>query len=254
MSHTENEAPLLRTESLTKRFGRLTAVDDVDFQIEKGQLASIIGPNGAGKTSFFNLITGEYTPTSGQIYLASDNITDLEPHERVRKGLGRVFQITNVFPDLSTFENIRLASQANRVERSDLLRDPMKDDAVLSHTESLLDDLDLTKQRDLPAKNLSHGNKRRLEIGMALALEPQLLLLDEPMAGLTETEIQEISDFISDIADEYTILLVEHKIDVVMTLSDRISVLHGGQIIAEGTTEEIRNDERVKQVYLGEDE
>lgn len=248
------DSALLRTESLTKRFGELTAVDNVDYTINHGELASIIGPNGAGKTTLFNLITGEYSPTTGRIYVEDEDITGLKPHQRVQKGFGRVFQITNLFPDLSTFENIRLAVQAAKVDRSGLLRNPDSNDEVLSRTDELLSVLDLGEARDLAAKNLSHGNKRRLEIGMALALEPRLLLLDEPMAGLTENEINEISDFILDIADQFTILLVEHKMDVVMELSDRISVLHRGQLIAEGTVEDIRTDERVQEVYLGEEE
>ena len=245
---------VLRTESLTKRFGNLVAVDNVDYELHRGELASIIGPNGAGKTTFFNLITGEYTPTEGRILVEGEDITNLKPHQRVKRGFGRVFQITNLFPDLTTFENVRLAVQAPRVGRSELLGDPNTDEEVLERTEAILSDLDLSESEDRVAKNLSHGNKRRLEIGMALALEPQILLLDEPMAGLTENEINEISAFILDIASNFTILLVEHKMDVVMDLSDRITVFHQGRQIADGTVDEIREDERVREVYLGEDE
>lgn len=248
------EAGLLRLEALTKKFGELTAVDNVDYVLSEGELASIIGPNGAGKTTLFNLITGEFNPTSGRIYLGDVEIGDRSPHERVKSGLGRVFQIANIFPELSAYENIRLSVQAARIGRSQLLNLPENNHEVVDRTNELLEDLGLYPQRETKAVNLSHGDKRRLEIGMALALEPRVLLLDEPMAGLTEGEIREISDVVTDIAEQYTILLVEHKMDVVMELSDRISVLHRGRIIADGTVSEIREDQRVQEVYLGEEE
>jgi branched-chain amino acid transport system ATP-binding protein len=244
---------ILRTEALTKKFGELTAVDDVDYVLREGELASLIGPNGAGKTTFINLITGEFSPNTGRIFLGDDGITGRSPHERVESGLGRVFQISNIFPKLSAYENVRLAVQASRVGRSELLSLPENNPAVADRTTELLEDLALSPQRETEAVNLSHGDKRRLEIGMALALEPRVLLLDEPMAGLTEGEVEEISELVVDIAERHTILLVEHKMDVVMELSDRISVLHQGRIIADGTVSEIRADQRVQEVYLGED-
>ncbi|MFB6131720.1 MAG: ABC transporter ATP-binding protein [Salinigranum sp.] len=244
---------LLRTESLTKRFGQFTAVDSVDYRIERGEIASIIGPNGAGKTTFFNLITGEYEATEGRVFFEDEDITDRPPHQRVKRGLGRVFQISNVFPELTTFENVRLAVQSKQVHRGDLLQDAYRNERVISRTEELLSELELDHRRDMDAANLPHGDKRRLEIGMALALEPELLMMDEPTAGLPDAEVTEIAEFIRGIAQTYTILLVEHKMDFVMGLSDRISVLHQGELIADGTVEEIQNDERVREVYLGEE-
>jgi branched-chain amino acid transport system ATP-binding protein len=245
---------LLQTEGLTKTFGSLTAVDSVDFRLEEGGVYSIIGPNGAGKTTFFNLITGEYDVTRGTIRFKDDDITDLPPHDRISGGMGRVFQISNLFPELTTFENVRLALQSVAVGgRRELLAKAHADQAVVDRTHEILEDLDLHDKRAMVADSLPYGDKRRLEIGMTVALEPDLLLMDEPTAGLPEEELHEVIDFIDDIAADHTILLVEHKMDVVMGLSDRVSVLHEGSLIAEGSVEEIRNDEQVQQVYLGED-
>lgn len=244
---------LLQTEGLTKTFGSLTAVDDVDFELEAGGIYSIIGPNGAGKTTFFNLITGEYDATAGTISFKGADVTELPPHERVNRGMGRVFQISNLFPELTTFENVRLAVQSTDVgDRSDLLSKAHSNQDVIDTTHDILRDLELHEKRELPADSLPYGDKRRLEMGMAVALDPDLLLMDEPTAGLPEEELNEVIDFIDEIATDYTVLLVEHKMDVVMGLSDRISVLHEGQLIAEGTVDEIRDDEEVQRVYLGE--
>ena len=245
---------LLRTEALTKKFGEFTAVDSVDYHVEEGEIASIIGPNGAGKTTFFNLITGEYEATDGTISFNGSDVTDLPPHERVEAGMGRVFQISNVFPELTTFENVRLAVQSREVTgRRDLLAEAYADTEVIDETHDLLEELDLYHNREMEAKNLPYGDKRRLEIGMALALDPDLLLMDEPTAGLPEEEVHEITEFVDEIATDYTIVLVEHKMDVVMGLSDRISVLHKGELIADDTVEGIKNNERVREIYLGEE-
>ena len=246
--------PLLQTKGLTKTFGAFAAVDSVDYHIDEGEIASIIGPNGAGKTTFFNLITGEYEATEGTIHFDGTDVTDLEPYERVQQGIGRVFQISNVFPELTTFENVRLAVQSRETAgRRELLEKAAGDQPIIDEAHDILEDLHLHENRQTLASNLSYGNKRRLEIGMAIALDPELLLLDEPTAGLPEEEMHEVSEFIRSISDDHTILLVEHKMDVVMGLSDRISVLHEGELIADGTVDEIRNDDRVQRVYLGED-
>ena len=238
---------------MTKTFGSLTAVDSVDFELEAGRTSSLIGPNGAGKTTFFNLVTGEYDVTEGTISFKGEDVTDLPSHERINRGMGRVFQISNLFPELTTFENVRLAVQANTASGSrNLLRKAHDDQAVIDRTHEILEELDLHEERGMTADSLPYGDKRRLEIGMSIALEPDLLLMDEPTAGLPEEELHEVIDFIGEIAEDHTILLVEHKMDVVMGLSDRISVLHEGRLIAEGTVDEIRNDEEVQQVYLGE--
>jgi branched-chain amino acid transport system ATP-binding protein len=244
---------LLQTDGLTKTFGSLTAVDHVDFELEAGGIYSIIGPNGAGKTTFFNLITGEYDSTEGSISFKGTDVTELPPHERVNRGMGRVFQISNLFPELTTFENVRLAVQSTvTADRSDLLEKSDADQGVIDTTHDILEDLGLQGKRELPADSLPYGDKRRLEMGMAVALEPDLLLMDEPTAGLPEEELNEVIDYIREIATDHTVLLVEHKMDVVMGLSDRISVLHEGRLIAEGTVEDIRNNDEVQRVYLGE--
>lgn len=246
---------LLETRDLTKQFGELSAVDEVNYALEEGELASIIGPNGAGKTTFFNLLIGEYEATYGNIVFQGEDITDTKPHQRVEKGLGRVFQITNIFPDLTTFENVRLATQGLEVKSVSGLLSPADDnEALRSQAESILGRIGLLENKDMPAKNLAHGDKRRLEIGMALALEPEILLMDEPTAGLPDTEIHEVTQLISEIAKEYSIILVEHKMDLVMDLSDRISVLHRGELIADGTVEEIQSNQRVQEVYMGKEE
>ncbi|WP_435348538.1 ABC transporter ATP-binding protein [Haloarchaeobius sp. HRN-SO-5] len=245
---------LLQTEGLTKRFGSMTAVDSVDFHLEEGGIASIIGPNGAGKTTFFNLITGEYEVTEGSITFKGEDVTDTSSHERINQGMGRVFQISNVFPELTTFENVRLAVQSiDRGDESGLLAKAHDNQAVVDTAHEILEDLGLHDRRSMTADSLPYGDKRRLEIGMAVALEPDLLLMDEPAAGLPEEDLHEVIDFIETIAEDHTVLLVEHKMDVVMGLSDRISVLHEGRLIADGTAEDIRNNEEVKRVYLGED-
>lgn len=246
--------PLLQTKGLTKTFGSFAAVDSVDYHIDEGEIASIIGPNGAGKTTFFNLITGEYEATEGTIEFGGSDVTDLKPYERVNRGIGRVFQISNVFPELTTFENVRLAVQSREMEgRGELLEKANDDQDIIDETHDILEELSLHENRSMLASSLAYGDKRRLEIGMAIALDPALLLLDEPTAGLPEEEMHEVADFIRDVSEDHTVLLVEHKMDVVMGLSDRISVLHEGELIADGTVDEIRNDDRVQRVYLGED-
>jgi branched-chain amino acid transport system ATP-binding protein len=245
---------LLSTDGLTKQFGELAAVDTVDYYIDEGEIASIIGPNGAGKTTFFNLITGEYEVTSGSITFKGEEVTHLKPHQRVKRGMGRVFQISNIFPGLTTFENVRLALQSRELETSrELVAEAYENQEIIDEAYELLEDLELSDNRELEAANLSHGAKRRLEIGMALALDPDLLLMDEPTAGLADEEVREITAFIDEISADYTILLVEHKMDVVMGLSDRISVLHQGKLVADDTVEGIKNNERVQEIYLGEE-
>jgi branched-chain amino acid transport system ATP-binding protein len=244
------ESALLRTERLTRAFGSLIAVDRVDFTIRTGELRSIIGPNGAGKTTFFRLISGEMAPSSGRIFLKGREITGLPQHAVVRLGIAKSYQITNVFPHLSVHENVRVAVQGharsfNFWARADRLTD------VHDRATALLQTVGLTARRDGLAAHLSHGEKRHLEIGIALASEPALLLLDEPTAGMSPEETDETMRLIRELAAGRTVILVEHKMKVVMRISDRITVLHQGQVLAEGTPEEIRGNERVRQTYLG---
>ncbi|HEU4369093.1 MAG TPA: ABC transporter ATP-binding protein [Methylomirabilota bacterium] len=244
------EAALLRTERLTRAFGSLIAVDRVDVTIAKGELRSIIGPNGAGKTTFFRLISGEMAPSSGRIFFDGRDITGLPQHTVVRLGIAKSYQITNVFPHLSVHENVRVAAQGharsfNFWSRADRLRE------VHDRATALLQTVGLGPKRDLLAAHLSHGEKRHLEIGIALASNPALLLLDEPTAGMSPEETGETMRLIRELAAGRTVILVEHKMKVVMKISDRITVLHQGQILAEGTPEEIRANDRVQQTYLG---
>jgi branched-chain amino acid transport system ATP-binding protein len=244
------ESVLLRTEGLTRAFGSLIAVDRVDVAIRRGELRSIIGPNGAGKTTFFRLISGEMRPSSGRIWFDGRDITGLPQHAVARLGVAKSYQITNVFPHLSVHENVRVAVQGparafDFWSRADRLGD------VRDRATTLLETVGLAAKGDRLAAHLSHGEKRHLEIGIALATEPSLLLLDEPTAGMSPEETDETMRLIRELAVGRTVILVEHKMKVVMKISDRITVLHQGQVLAEGTPEEIRANDRVQQTYLG---
>src|SRR6059058_1646909 len=244
------EAPLLRTEALTRAFGSLIAVDRVDVTVRRGELRSIIGPNGAGKTTFFRLISGETVPTSGRIWFNGADITGMPQHATARLGIAKSYQITNIFPHLSVLENVRVAVQGyarsfNFWSRADQLGE-VRDRAVAT-----LKSVGLGTKIDMLAAHLSHGEKRHLELGIALASDPTLLLLDEPTAGMSPEETDETMQLIRALAAGRTIVLVEHKMKLVMRISDRITVLHQGQVLAEGTPEEIRANARVQQTYLG---
>ena len=246
-----SDTPLLRTERLTRSFGRLMAVDRVDFSVQPQELRSIIGPNGAGKTTFFRLISGEMAPTAGRIWFGGRDIAGLPQHQVSRLGISKSYQITNIFPHLTVLENVRVAVQGyarsfNFWSRTDRLTDA-RDRAF-----EILRHIGLAEKARLLAAHLSHGEKRHLEIGIALATEPALLLLDEPTAGMSPEETDATMNFIREIASGRTVILVEHKMKVVMKVSDRITVLHQGQVLAEGTPKEIRANERVQQTYLGE--
>ena len=249
---------MIRTEGVTKAFNGAIAVRGVNFEIEEGILASIIGPNGAGKTTFFNLLSGLYLPTEGLIYYEDEDITKLPAHKRIERGIGRTFQITSIFPELSVYENMVVAAQ--RVSMPFRPGNLMK--FLFSHKEwssgkvanDILVQTGLYDKKDELAGSLSHGTKQRLEIAMILTQKPKVLLLDESFAGLSVWETREQMEFVKNISENYTILLVEHKMDVVMELSDKVSVMNQGQIIAEGTPKEIKEDEYVKEVYLRGDD
>ena len=241
---------LLETVSLTKSFGGLVAVDEVNFSLQKGDLQSIIGPNGAGKSTFFRLISGEHKPTAGQITFDGKDITGLSQTAISHLGIAVAYQITNIFPMLSVFENIRVAAQSRQTAFNFWsLALSMSD--VVDQTSQILEDIGLTESKDEIAGNLSHGDQKRLEIGIALATKPKLLLLDEPTAGLAPTETRETIELIKKIAENLTIILVEHKMKVIMEVSDNITVLHYGQLLAQGSPDEIRANEDVRKVYLG---
>ncbi|OGP76936.1 MAG: ABC transporter ATP-binding protein [Deltaproteobacteria bacterium RBG_16_49_23] len=241
---------ILKTINLTKNFGGLSAVVDVNFVVKKGDLQSIIGPNGAGKSTFFKLITGELEPTRGQIIFFNKDITSLPQTAISHLGIAVSYQITNIFPMLTVFENVRVAVQSRKTTFN-LWSKAISHKEFVEQTRHILEQINLSDFKDEIAANLSHGHQKRLEIGIALATQPKLLLLDEPTAGLSPMETRQTIELIKKIAQDLTIILVEHKMKVVMEVSDRITVLHYGKLLAQGTPDEIRNNEEVRRVYLG---
>lgn len=241
--------PLLRTQGLTVRFGGLTALNGVDFAVARDEIRAIIGPNGAGKSTFFNCLTGVLRPSAGQILFGGDDITGLPPNRISQKGIARSYQITNILPSATTLENVRIAAQSRRHGWSMLSHHRAYRD-IIAKAEAALDAVGLLDKADEPAANLSHGEQRNLEIGIALATEPQLLCLDEPTAGMSAAETHETMTLIRRIATNLTILIVEHDMQVVMELAQQITVLHHGEILAEGTPAEIQENPRVLEVYL----
>ena len=250
---------ILSTNELTKTFGGLVAVNDVDLDVERGSIKAIIGPNGSGKTTFFNLITGVFMPSYGKIFFEGRDITRTSMHQRTRLGISRSYQITNIFPYQTTFENIRLAVQGCSGARVNYMGMLKKASSYEEFHERVLDiativGLEPTRLY-VPAALIPHAEQRKLEIAMALATEPRLLLLDEPAAGMAIEEIPEVIDAILRVKESYsdqlTVLIVEHKMDIVMNLSEEIIVLSEGRMIAKGPPEEIRENEQVLMAYLG---
>ncbi|HEY1360723.1 MAG TPA: ABC transporter ATP-binding protein [Xanthobacteraceae bacterium] len=242
-------AALLRTEGLSVRFGGLTALDSVDFEIPRGEIRAIIGPNGAGKSTFFNCLTGVLRPTSGRILFNGENIAGLPSNRISRKGIARSYQITNILPNATTLENVRIAAQSRRHGWNMLSHHSAFLD-LIEKAEAVLEAVGLAAKAEELAANLSHGEQRNLEIGIALATEPQLLCLDEPTAGMSAAETHDTMQLVRRIAKNLTILIVEHDMQVVMELADRVSVLHYGEVLAEGTPAEIQQNPRVLEVYL----
>ena len=242
-------APVLRTENLTIRFGGLTALSGVNFEVERGSIRAVIGPNGAGKSTFFNCLTGVLRPTAGRITFDGTDITGLPPDRISQKGIARSYQITNILPNATTLENVRIAAQSRR-HAWNMLRhhDHFRD--LIEKAERVLDSVGLLGKAEELAANLSHGEQRTLEIAIALATEPQLLCLDEPTAGMSAAETHDTIQLVRRIAENLTILIVEHDMEVVMGLAQRITVLHYGQVLAEGTPAEIQQNARVQEVYL----
>ncbi len=243
---------MLEVERVSKSFGALAALVDVSLTVRAGEVFSVIGPNGAGKSTLFNLITGLHAPTRGRIVFRGDEITALGPEVINRRGLAKTFQITNVFAGISVYDNVRVAAQS-RAPVSGRLRSLWRRPDVDAPVMELLGAFGLERRRHEHARNLSHGEQRYLEICLALATNPTLLLLDEPTAGMTPGETKEATALIRQIARrrDLTVLLIEHDMSVVMGISDRIAVLHFGQKIAEGPPEAIRNNPEVIDAYLG---
>ena len=243
--------PALRVQGLSHRFGGLQAVNAVSFDVGVGTRAAIIGPNGAGKTTLFHLISGELLPTSGQIWAFGRDITRMSAHRRAAVGLGRTYQLTTLFPRLTVLENILLGVQALERTRYVALRPLRTFTRLYDRARELLDPLDLWAVRDAAVAQLSYGEQRQLEIALALATRPRLLLLDEPTAGLSPAETQRVLGIIRELPREITILLIEHDMAVVFGTCERIVVLHQGEVVADGAPDEVAGDRRVQEIYLG---
>ncbi|MGD2126384.1 MAG: ABC transporter ATP-binding protein [Desulfobacteraceae bacterium] len=249
----KNPEPIIETKDLTIRFGGHVAVDHVTVQIEPFTLKSIIGPNGAGKTTLFNLLTGQYRPTEGKVFLKGKDITGLGPAERTRLGMGRTFQLTNVFANLSVLENVRVVIQSRKGFGLNFWKNYLAYSELEDEAYFILKDVLLDEKWPAPASSLTHGEQRKLEIAILLALEPEILFLDEPTAGMSQEEVPAILEILERIksARNRTMLLVEHKMDMIMSLSDTIAVLQEGGLIADGSPEEIYRSEAVQAAYLG---
>lgn len=242
---------ILRTEELTKRFGGLTAVDNVTLDVEPGRLLSIIGPNGAGKTTFFNLVTGFLKPDRGKIYFQDEDITSLPIHKIVKKGISRSFQILNLYDELTVEENIWVGVQADMGHGRELFSSIDRFEEIKERSGEVVRLVGLEEKMGEPVKFLSYGERRLLEIALSLTSRPKLLLLDEPMSGLGADDRPQIARFIKDLSKKLTIIVVEHDMDVVMSISDEIVVMHQGRLLARGTPEEVRQNEEVQNAYLG---
>jgi len=241
---------VLRTEGLSKNFGALRAVNQVNLEIESG-VHSIIGPNGAGKTTLFNLLTGFLKPDGGKVFYLGKDITALQPYEISQLGMARSFQITSVFPELSVFENVRLAVQSRLKAAFNFLISFKSLTGVEERAEKVLNDVGLYGEKDVIAKNLSYGLQRCLDIGISLATEPKLILLDEPTSGLSQEDANRIIHLVSAISKNIPVLVIEHNIDVVLSISDIITVLYQGGVLAEGSASEITSNQKVQEAYLG---
>jgi branched-chain amino acid transport system ATP-binding protein len=263
---TEDGSMLVRARGVTKKFGGLTAVNNVDFDIPRGSIVSLIGPNGAGKTTFFNMITGYYTPSAGEISFdgktiatgSGGKVRSKKPHEVTALGIGRTFQNIRLFGAMSTLDNVRVGLNVHLKSHwwDSVLRTPAmlrEEQAAIAEAMGLLDLVNLRPRAETWARNLPYGDQRRLEIARALATHPKLLLLDEPTAGMNNSETGEMTDFIRKLRADLglTVLLIEHDMRVVMGISDRVTVLDYGEVIAEGSPDEVRANKRVIEAYLG---
>lgn len=249
----ENEI-ILEAKNLSKVFGGLVAVDDVSIQIKKGTMHAIIGPNGAGKTTLFNLLSGVMPPTSGKVFYKDQDITNVSPQKRAHLGIGRSYQITNIFSNLTVLENIRLAAQAMGKDSFKLLKLATSFQEYIDKAEEIIEMVGLTGRQMFLARNLPHGEKRKLELGIMLACDPELLLFDEPTAGMSSEQVPELIEIINKVVHikDRTAILVEHRMDMVMSISDVVTVMNQGRILAEGNPHEISNNPEVQTAYLGD--
>ena len=242
---------LLRTENLHKAFGSLVVTREVNLEVKKGERHALIGPNGAGKTSLIHQIGGQLQPTSGRILFKEQDITGSSPERICQVGIGRTFQKNNLFRSLSVRENVRLAVQAKRGALYDMIGSTKSNRALWSRADEILEQVRLTEELDRPVASLSYGEQRQLEIAIALATEPELLLLDEPTSGMSPAETHNMIALVESLPRELGLLMIEHDMTVVFSLADRITVLYYGEILASGTREEIQANPRVRDVYLG---
>ena len=241
----------LRVEHLSKDFGGVHAVHNVSISVEAGERLAIIGPNGAGKTTLFNLLGGQLLPNSGQVYLFGQEITYMAAHRRAHLGIAKSFQSTTLFLNLTVLDNILLGLQGTRPSRFQIFRSATTYEHLYTKTQELLNSMDLWEKRNDPVHAISYGEQRKLEIALSLTSEPKLLLLDEPSTGLTTTESANIIRMIRNLGTDITVIIVAHDMDLVFGVAERIIVLHYGEIIAEGTPEEISIDSRVEEIYMG---
>ena len=244
---------IIESHNLRKEFGALVAVADVTIQVEANTIHSIIGPNGAGKTTYFNLLSGNLAPTAGKVFFKGQDITHLPVHRTAHLGIGRSFQITNIFPNLTVLENIRLACQALGHHNYRFFQPARHFRQYENRAWEVVREVGLEPRAQMPARTLPHGDQRKLELGMILAPDPELLLLDEPTAGMASEQVPELIALVKEVQQQgnKTVILVEHNMNVVMSISDRISVMHLGEVLAEGTPAEISANEAVQQAYLG---
>lgn len=243
----------LKLEGLTKQFGGVRVVNDVSFRVMVGERLAIIGPNGAGKTTLLNLINGQISPTKGQIDFLGKEVTSLAAYRRAQLGMARAFQIISLLVKLTVFDNALLTIHGTKPYRYKMLRSVKKFKDVTNKVMQTLKILDLWEERDRPVSSLAYGEQRRLEIGLGLAMQPKLLLLDEPSAGLTKEESAKITKIVNSMGKDITVLIVDHDMDMVFSVAERVIVLHYGQLIMDGTSREVQRDQRVKEIYLGVD-
>ncbi|MCS7235790.1 MAG: ABC transporter ATP-binding protein [Armatimonadota bacterium] len=247
-------AVCLRTEQLRKDYGGLRAVDGVNLEVREGERRAIIGPNGAGKTTLFHLLSGEVPPSGGRILLYGQDITHLPSYRRTALGIGRTYQVTNLFPRLSVLENVLLATFGLRRQKYDPFRPALAHREAVEDARRLLEEFGLWEKRDWPIGSLSYGEQRQLEIVLALAGRPRVLLLDEPTAGLSPAETHLVTHLVAGLDPRITVLLIEHDMDVAFQVAQRVTVMHFGRVLAEGTVDDVRRNPEVQAIYLGVEE
>ena len=245
--------PCLRVENISKHFGGLVAVSEVNLSIKYGERRGIIGPNGAGKTTLFNMIAGDLKPTLGRVVLDGKDITDLPTHQRAYLGMARTFQITNLFPEMSVMDNILLATQALERSKFSLIRPTSSYRKICQKADEIIEKFALADVQNPYPKNLSHGTQRQIEIALAIVSNPKLLLLDEPTAGLSPAESADMVLLLKGLDSEITMLIIEHDMDVAFELVDYLTVMHEGKVQADGPKENVRSNQKVQEIYLGYD-